>query len=385
VNVRDLLLALLQNAIKGKALNVDAVTESLSSKKLATLFKVAKKHDVAHLVAYALEQSGVSLEGEMWQAFLSEKEQAKLRYEMIQADTDEICACFDNEGIDYIPLKGAVVRAYYPQPWMRTSCDIDILVREADLENAVNALTSKCSYSTDFKKTYHDISLYSPFGMHLELHHNIKETIDKYDELLTQVWAFSKKADENRHMYLQSKEFMLFHLSAHMAYHFVNGGCGLRSVLDMWLLSKKLTVDNVKLLALLKRAELDRFYSAVMELGEYWFDDKSTPSNAVLKMEKYILLGGAYGTGKQGAAAKQIKNGGKFKYFWTRVFMPYESLAILYPIIKRHKIMTPFCQIARWFSVIFKGKRIKKEIKEVTAVSKEQVDSTRALLNELGL
>ncbi len=385
MNVRDLLLALLRYAIKGEALDLGAVMESLSSKKLATLFKVAKKHDVAHLVAYALEQNGFSLEGDTWQAFLNEKEQAKLRYEMLQADINEIFACFDSEGIDYIPLKGAVVRAYYPEPWMRTSCDIDILVREIDLGRAVGALADKHAYRVDGKKTLNDISLYSPFGMHLELHHNIKETIDKYDELLTQVWAFSQKSDENRHMCFQSNEFMLFYLTAHMAYHFIGGGCGLRSVLDMWLLKGKLALNDVELKALLEKAELDKFYQAIMELGEYWFENQLTVSSTVLEMEKYILLGGAYGTSKQGAAFKQVKKGGKFKYFWSRVFMPYKSLVILYPVIKKHKILTPFCQIARWFSVIFKGKRIKKEIKAVTAVSKEQVDSVRALLNQLGL
>ncbi len=383
MNVRDLLIALVRYAIKGEALDKGAIKESLKNERLATLYKVAKKHDMAHLVAYALEENGLSFEGEAWQAFLNEREQASLRYEMIQADINEIFACFDGEGIAYIPLKGAVIRGYYPESWMRTSCDIDILVREEDLDRATRTLAERCAYKTDYKKTYHDISLYSPFGMHLELHYSIKENEPKYDELLTRAWEFSQKAEGGKH--LQTNEFLLFHLAAHMAYHFIGGGCGMRSVLDLWLLDTRAELDREKLYKMLEKAKLVKFYNTVISLGKYWFDNEKNVSQAVLEAEKYILLGGAYGTGKQGAVSKQIKKGGKFRYFWSRIFMPYESLAILYPVIKKHKILTPFCQIARWFGSLFKSKRIAKEIKNVTGADREQIEKTRKLLDDLGL
>ena len=385
MNVRDLLITLLKGAIKGEMLDTELITQSLSESKLATLFKVSKKHDVAHLIAYVLEKSEISLNEDAWKLFLQEKEQARLRYEMIQADINEICSCFDKEEILYIPLKGARIREYYPAPWMRTSCDIDILVREEELDRAVNSLVSDCSYTTDYKKTYHDVSLYSPFGMHLELHYNIKETVEKYDELLTQVWAFSKKSRENGHKYLQTNEFLIFHLVAHMAYHFVNGGCGLRSVLDLWLIKQKLEIDNDILSGFFEKAGLTKFYEVICNLSEYWFGEITSVDDITKETEIYILLGGVYGTDKQNATSKQIKKGGKVKYFWTRIFMPYEGLAILYPIIKKHKVLTPFFQIVRWFSIMFKGKRIKNEIKNVTSVSQEQLEKTRALLNGLEL
>lgn len=385
MNVRDLLFALLRYAIKGEALDKGAVTESLTEKRLAALFKVSKNHDVAHLVAYALEENIFSLEGEAWQLFLKEKEQAKLRYEMIQADINEICACFEKEGIEYIPLKGATIRSYYPEPWMRTSCDIDILVHENDLDRAVDALVKNHAYTTDYKKSYHDISLYSPFGMHLELHHNIKENEEKYDKILTQVWEFSLSKDENSLCRVLQNEFLIFHLCAHMAYHFVGGGSGLRSVLDMWVLTGRLTLDNKELCVLLEKARLSKFYQAVIELGKYWFGNKSAPSPNILEMEKYILLGGAYGTKKQGAVSLQVKKGGKARYFLSRIFMPYESLAILYPIIKKHKILTPFCQLARWFTSISKGKRVAKEIKNVTTATEKEINDISLLLSLLEL
>ncbi|MBO5262509.1 MAG: nucleotidyltransferase family protein [Clostridia bacterium] len=382
MNTKDLLLSLVRSAVMKEAVS-DEAKESLKSGSVATLFKVAKAHDMAHLVAHMLSEGDVP--SDLWLSFQKEKEKAIARYEMMKADMEGIFSCFEEERIDYIPLKGAVVRQLYIEPWMRTSCDIDILVCEQDLERAVSALVNSCSYKTDGKKAFHDISLFSPFGMHLELHHNIKEDNDRYDKLLTRVWEFSKKESENGHKYLQSNEFLMFHLIAHAAYHFVGGGCGLRTVLDVWLLHKKLEIDEEKLNELLEETGLTKFYSAMVRLGEHWFGHETSKDKDILEMEMYILLGGVYGTKKQGAGAKQVKKGGKFKYFWSRIFMPYKNLVILYPIIKKHRILTPFCQIARWFSVIFKGKRIAREIKTVASTGTEETNQIRELLESLNL
>lgn len=384
MNVRDLFTALLRNVIKGEMLDKQAIEESLTDEKLATLFKIAKKHDVAHIICHALEQNGISLNSEIRQSFLMEKEQAILRYEMIKSDTQEICSCFEDEGISYILLKGATVRRYYPEPWMRTSCDIDILVCEKELDRAVEALVKRCQYKTDGKKTYHDISLFSPFGMHLELHHSINEGKAEYDALLSQVWEHARAIDCKREHCL-SNEFLIFHLMAHMAYHFVNGGCGMRSVIDIWILEHALDLDRKALEEMLKQAGLCEFYRAILALGAYWMEQKEPLEKLVLDVEKYVLLGGAYGTLAQNAASGRVKKGGRLKYFWSRIFMPYKSLAILYPIIKKHKVLTPFCQIARWFSVLFKRKRIANEIKSVASVDKSQIEEMKSLFDDLGL
>lgn len=383
MNVRDLLIALVRVAVMGGEIDKNGIEKSLSTEVLATLYKVSKKHDVAHLVAHALTENGLSFECEAWQLFLREKEQAHLRYEMMQADIKEISECFNKSGIDYILLKGAAVRGYYPEPWMRTSCDIDILVREDDLDRAVKTLVEECAYKTDYKKTYHDVSLYSPFGMHLELHHNIKENNPMHDDRLECVWDYSQKAQGSE--YVLTNAFLLFHLTAHMAYHFIGGGCGMRSVLDLYLVSERAEIDWDSLISLIEWTQLEEFYNVMFNLGEYWLGERTNVEQRELDSERYILLGGVYGTVKQGAVAKQIKKGGKLKYFWSRVFMPYESLAVLYPVIKKHKILTPFCQIARWFGALFKGKRVRKEIKNVTGANRGDIEKTKKLIEDLGL
>ena len=70
---------------------------------------------------------------------------------------------------------------------MRTSCDIDILVREQDIDTAAQAIGEKLGYRYE-SKNYHDISLKSESGVHLELHFSLKENEENIDGLLSDCW-----------------------------------------------------------------------------------------------------------------------------------------------------------------------------------------------------
>ena len=68
----------------------------------------------------------------------------------------------------FLPWKGAVFCKYYPEEWMRTSCDIDVLVRRDGLDGAVAWLTKRYGY-VEKERATHDVSLYSMTGIHVEL------------------------------------------------------------------------------------------------------------------------------------------------------------------------------------------------------------------------
>ena len=51
----------------------------------------------------------------------------------------------DGANIPYVLLKGAVIQHLYPEAWMRTSSDIDVLVHEEDLDAAVKAIRTAIS------------------------------------------------------------------------------------------------------------------------------------------------------------------------------------------------------------------------------------------------
>ena len=54
------------------------------------------------------------------------------RESMQQLELENVMAHFEKEGIDYVPLKGWIIKNLYPKPDMRSMCDVDILIRDED-------------------------------------------------------------------------------------------------------------------------------------------------------------------------------------------------------------------------------------------------------------
>ena len=147
-----ILFALLRFEISGAEL-CEADKNLITEDVLPALYKLSKKHDIAHLVGDALDKNGLLLDGsEAKKRFLQERNMAVYRYEQLQYELDCICDTFEEAKIPFIPLKGAVIRQYYPEPWMRTSCDIDILVEEEKLSDAISALKKVLEYTSDEKE-----------------------------------------------------------------------------------------------------------------------------------------------------------------------------------------------------------------------------------------
>ena len=356
----------------------------LDENTLKEAYKLSKKHDMAHLVGYALDREYLlDAFPELKEKFAKEQYLAVYRYENIKYETERICSLFDEEKIPYIKLKGAVIRELYPEPWMRTSCDIDILVHEEDLDRAIEALIGKLSYRKDGEKKYHDVWLYSESGVHLELHFNIKETIHQLDRVLDRVWEYAEDAKDSQ--LVLTDEFLIYHVIAHTAYHFVGGGCGIRPFADIYFLRKKLEYNENTVLELCRESGIEEFYSSANALTSAWFegDEKNALTS---EMEEYILGGGVYGSESSKIAAKRESKGGKVKYAVSRIFAPYEILKQRYPKLKS-RAMIPVYQVKRWFDVVYEGraKNAARELKINNDLSQDKIESVQKLMRELRL
>ena len=350
------------------------------------LYKVAKAQDLAHLVGSALSNQNAMPEGEIAKKLEKQMLTAVYRYQRLHYEYMRMCDTLEGAGIPFVPLKGSVIRAYYPESWMRTSCDVDILVHEQDLDRAVEALCTSLDYRAEEERHYHDISLYSPSGIHLELHFNILESMENIDGLLSRVWEFCSPAQDRKYEHRQSNEYLVFHSIAHMSYHFIMGGCGIRPFLDLYLLKHKMGYDEKTVRSYCRECGLERFYDAALEMSEIWFGGQK-PTALCKEMESYLLSGGIYGTRENVIAMEQERKGGKGKYLVGRIFMPYSDLRLQYPILKRHKLLYPFCLICRWGRLLFGGRMASsvRELKMTRNIDTDRAKAMSALFREVGL
>ena len=73
-----------------------------------------------------------------------------------------------------------------------------------------------------------------------------------------------------------------------MLSHIINGGCGIRPFIDLWILRNKRYYDEKKLKPLLEKCGLVRYYEKICELSEVWMEGK--PHNEITEsLQKYIL------------------------------------------------------------------------------------------------
>ena len=374
---RDL-LDILRHEILGDTGSLPEVTPEL--------YQLAEKHGFSHLLAGTVKKSGASLSGELREKLQKQQLAAVWRHEQMQYEQERILNALETAGIDHMLLKGDVVRQYYPQPWMRRSCDIDVLVRREELEKAVQTLTEKLNYQ-DQGKHYHDVSMRSPGGVHLELHFSLNVHSEAADRALADVWHHVKPAENCTCRYEMEPTFFLFYFIAHMAGHFLRGGCGVRTVLDLYLLEKNLTHDGEKLSALLAESGLRQFHAGLTKVARVWFEEEQE-DGATDAVGEYILNGGSYGTlDNRIAVTKQQAGGSEAGYWYRRLFMSRELLTGVYPQLEHRPALYPYYQVKRWLRFLNGNtrKRIVGEFGRSRGMSGEQLHTAKDILTHLGL
>lgn len=357
----------------------------LHQETLEEIYRLSKRHDLAHIIGHYLGQTGVLKNADVGQRFKQQAAQAVFRYANLKLTYTQICSFLESAEIPFLPLKGAVMRRYYPEPWMRTSCDIDILVKEEDLERAVKKLEST-GYRNEGRSMY-DVSLYSPRGVHIELHFNlIADYVSaKQGEILSHIWERVIPVKGFSYQYEMPDDLFYFYHIAHMAKHFKEGGCGVKPFLDLWLLNKQKEFDETEKYKLLKKGGLLAFAKAVEQLSNAWFENAEKDALAY-DIEAFVLRNGVYGSYEAKITMNKI-NKNHWQYIWFRVFLPYEYMKDHYPILKKQKWLLPACEVWRWIKLIFNGgiKRSEREMKTRTKATKEQQTNLTGLLEALEL
>lgn len=376
--------AILRSAIDGNKLNGDEL-KAYSCDMLPNLLKLSTKHDLVHLLVLGLKQNElISKEDSDIEKYIFK---AVYRYERIRYEYENLCAALEKSQIPFLPLKGSVIRKYYPEEWMRTSCDIDVLVHSEDCEKAKSILVDDYDY-VYYGKGSHDISLFAPTNIHVELHYDLVEdgVANESSEVLKNVWNMSGVQDGYDFWYEMPDEYYYFYHIAHMAKHFEHGGCGVRTFIDLFILDNIPEADKEKRDELLNQGNLFKFANVARKLSQIWLSCEQ--HDFVSKqMEDYILRGGVYGSNENRIIVDQQRKGGRINYAISKIFIPYDLIKSHYPILQRYRWLTPFMQVRRWCKLIFCGHlgRTTKELRYSNSISSDEATDIKNFLESIGL
>lgn len=361
-------------------LDLASETPDLSAEDLAALLPVGMKQLIQPILYRAIRHCRVPEES------VREFDQARMHYTYLVIQFSEalksIAAAFDESAIPYVPLKGSVIRELYPVPELRTCNDIDVLVHEEQLEEAVQVLESKTDFRT-LQRDYHDISMVNS-RVHLELHFTLKHNAENIDGLLADAWDYASPAGHGS-CYAFTPEFQIFHVTAHMFKHFTNGGLGIRPFIDLWLLRHKTQFDEATVREMCEKCGILTFYEACCHLSEVWLN-KAEHTETTKMLESACLSGGVYGSDHFGNAGRQREVRG-WRYIASRIFPPVSEIKAYYPDDSGKDHSPAYYYAKRVGTWLSRSKRheLKAKFSDILSSDPEYLDSVDELFKRLGL
>ena len=277
----------------------------------------------------------------------------------------------NNNQIDFLPLKGIIIKDYYLDQNTREFADNDILF-PASKDKMIKDYFVKRGYKSEyFRKSNHDIYQKKPF-FNFEMHRALfmeREEGREFSKFFKDYLKNSQIKEGYEH-YLSKEDFYIYFL-AHAFKHFDNSGCGIRTLIDCYLYLKQNELDFNYINQELGKIGLLEFSNKFSTLAIKVFDEQEL-NDEEKEMLLFIASSGTYGT-LENSVTKGVKERGRFRYLMRRIFPPMSFYKTAYPRLYKTKVLIPLAWFMRLFRIIFKNpKRATAEIKLITKSKKEK-------------
>ena len=281
------------------ALRGEIPREMPSDVSLDGVLALAKMHNLYEMLAYSVPQISPAPDSELLVKLKRLKSAGIAQLIHQDIELEALKACFEKNKIDFLVLKGGVLRPMYPSPDMRSMCDLDILIRQEQLSRASELMLGELGYKAEgVVEGEHDIGFSKPPYINIELHHSITDKHGNREayEYYKDVWSLArKKSDDVCEFELGHEDFYIHHIE-HLAKHYRYGGCGVRAFCDIYIFLKALgsTLDYEYIEKILTKIKLNEFEKHARALAMKWFDDGEGEDMSE-QIEEYVLHGGSYG------------------------------------------------------------------------------------------
>ena len=353
-------------------------TARLADMNVEDLFHISRFHYLEALVGTVLKNAGVSLPKE-WSETISKAMRKNILFD---AERTKLLGFMESQGIWYLPLKGIVLKDFYPGIGMRQMSDNDILF-DADFADKLCEYMKGQGYEAESVGLgNHDVYKKPPvynFEMHRSLHSST--TNEQWAAYYEKVKERLVKDEGNDFSYHFTDEDFYIYMITHEYKHYKGGGTGLRSLTDVYVYLKKKesSLDFAYIQRECEKLGITDFERQGRILCKRIFDersDKATLAEWEQEMLTYYLTSGVYGTtdrmyeNKIRKYQEKTGNTSKLRYMWNRLFPPMETYRLYYPFFYKHKWLLPIGWLYRTIRVFVDGKRRRKLRSEMKAVRK---------------
>lgn len=353
----EYLVALLKCALKNE--DVPDVPVGLNWEKLV---KLSNEQQVYSTIAPVINKINIPVEQAQELTFYTQNE--LVRMIAMKNELEQIEKELEALKIDYMLLKGSVIKLCYPKQKMRQMSDVDILYHEKDRERLVSMMkkrgflleTSEANTDDFFKPPYYTF----------EWHRTIFDERDEFHPDFD-LWKRAKQDKEKPSKYNIDESDLFIYSICHAYDHYCQSGFGIRFICDIYLLLNKLeNLDMTYVNSTLEDFGIKQFGEDTINLAMAIFEEKEI-SESEQSLLDFILSGGVYGKSAAfGEVIEEKYGGSKIKYIFKRLFPPKRQIMKTYRVCERHPVLLPLFYIVRIFQKYkFKRKKINKELSDL--------------------
>lgn len=350
------LLYLMACALQG----VSAREEVLADADLKQLLIMARKHSVASMVCMALEKTAIFANADeaTKKQWIDAKNKAIRKNMLLDAERKTILHELETQGIWYMPLKGSILKDWYPKPGMREMADNDILFDPSGREQVREIFQNRGYKTVSFRKGNHDVYEKEPiynFEMHVSLFDGTyKELTEQYENVKERLLP----VDGTAYQFAFTPEDFYVFVLAHAHKHYSHSGTGIRTLADIYVMDRhlggimdrdeveqKLTQLGIAEYEQHSRVLAEKLFSAVRPLAETELTENEK------EMLLYYCDATTYGTVDNRVNnrlhelqenSENIKLWTKVKYCCVRLFPGREFCKFAYPFVYKHPWTLPF-------------------------------------------
>lgn len=364
-NEYEYLIHLIKCAIRD--LEPEEKPQELSFEKV---FKYGKTHEVANIAFVSLQKLNSKPDEEVYKAWKTFFAFSVSRHANQLAVRAQVTDALGGAGIRTLEAQGTVMKTLYPEPQLRMMTDIDFIIDKENLSHAeeiMKGLGYQTTASVGADLELCEVDATAPDGTYVELHSDFFERDNTVCYgTISNPFNSAKLIDGSLCYRADDTAFYLYSL-LHCIKHYAHRGCGIRRMLDMYIISEKLggKIDAEYVNSVLEKSGLKETADEVFALAYKWFGDKCSETD-LSEAEQTVFASGNHGTIKvklNNEYKRSGKSGKKFfkiKSIVSRLFLSKEDIYSGYPFCRKHNYPIVLCWIHRWLCFIFLSEKRKK-------------------------
>lgn len=351
------------------------------------VYRLAYINNVVGIVATQVQRLSKKNQpdGEIMSAFRQQLGYTLIDTEKKENAVETVRQIFTENNIDFLFVKGQIIKSYYPVPALRTSADTDIIVPDQSLDMLKKLLSDSGYEIFDQKVTGFSAKIDS---QNIEIHGNS----DFDNAYFKDIFSLCTK---NGNEYFIDDYNHLIYILCHTVKHFKYCGAGIKMFMDIDTVIRHINnFDYEKALGMSKAVGIEMFFKSALSLCNYMF---STPVKAEIDFsseaefrelfEGEIIGGGSFGFSKRDLGSYYEIRGSrggkpsKLKAFFAYAFPKKEYLIRRYDYAKRYPLLLPLAWLNRLFTAVFR--RGSHSAETIFSIAKGDNKNYIKLLNEL--